>query len=101
MNQKWRLVVSLVFSWILWEQVVDLNIQSEQWINQTSYQTQQRCLNDTLRIIDELRNKHLLRGLLVPYLFDERLKGVSGFSVGDKKHVFTCYSSDFDPRPRG
>jgi len=102
MNQKWRLVVSLVFSWILWQRVVDLNSQSEQWINQTSYPTQQGCLSDALRQIDHLRNDYLQRDLIVPYIFDDGLKGISGFTVGDKeKHSFTCYSSDFDPRPRG
>ncbi len=98
MNQNWRLVVSLVFGWILWQHVPDLNSQSEKWINQTSYLTQQRCLSDASRIIDQIRNDYILRGFLVPYLFDE---GHGGFFLGDKeKHVFMCYSSEFDSRPR-
>ena len=98
MNQKWCLVVSLVFAWILWERVVDLNSQSERWNNQTIYPTQQRCRSDASRIIDQRRSDYLRRGLGAAYIFNE---GMGGFSVGDKeRHVFMCYSSDFDPRPR-
>jgi hypothetical protein len=49
-------------------------------------------------MIDELRNHYLQRGVGAAYVFNE---GVGGFSVeGREKHVFMCYSSDFDPRTR-
>jgi hypothetical protein len=91
-----HIILSLVFAWILWERVVSLTKQSDQWINQTSYVSQQACLSDAPRIIDEARNYFLRRGLGAAYIFNE---GVGGFSVEDKeRHVFMCYSSDFDPR---
>ena len=71
---------------------------SERWINQTSYPSQQVCIRDSSRIIDERRDHYLRRGLGAAYVFNE---GVGGFSVeGKEKHVFMCYSSDCDPRPR-
>jgi len=97
-NHAWQLMFSLAFAWILWERVMILPNQSEQWINQTSYASQQLCMRDASRIIDDLRNDYLRRGLGAAYIFNE---GVGGFSVEDKeKHVFMCYSSDFDPRPK-
>ena len=51
-------------------------------------------LEDSSRIIDERRNHYLGRGLGAAYVFNE---GIGSFSVDDKeKHVFMCYSSDFD-----
>ncbi len=98
MNHAWQLMFSLAFAWILWERVVILPNQSEQWINQTSYTSQQLCMRDASRIIDERRNDYLRRGLGAAYIFNE---GVGGFSVEDReKHVFMCYPSDFDPRPK-
>jgi hypothetical protein len=98
MKPNWHFMLSLMFAWILWERVVSLPKQSERWINQTSYPSQQVCLSDASRIIDQLRNDYLRRGLGAAYIFNE---GVGGFSVDDKeRHVFMCYSSDFDPRPR-
>ena len=94
----WRFTLSFFFAWILWERVVTMAKQSEQWINQTSYPSQQVGIRDSSRIIDERRNHYLRRGLGAAYVFNE---GIGGFSVDDKeKHVFMCYSSDFDPRPR-
>jgi hypothetical protein len=93
-----RLTLYIVFAWILWERVVNLPKQSERWINQTSYPSQQVCIRDSSRMIDELRNHYLQRGVGAAYVFNE---GVGGFSVeGREKHVFMCYSSDFDPRTR-
>ena len=98
MKQTWHVMVSLVLAWMLWQRVTNLNSQSEQWINQTSYPSRQECLRDASRIIDERRNDYLRRGLGAAYIFNE---GAGGFSVEDKeKHVFMCYSSDFDPRPK-
>lgn len=95
MKLSWRFTLSLVFAWILWELVASLTKQSEQWINQTSYPSQQVCLRDGLRMIDERRDHYLRRGLGAAYIFNE---GIDGFSVGDKeKHIFMCYSSDFHP----
>ena len=98
MNRSWYSMAVFVFAWILWQHVADLKSQSEQWISQTTYPTQQRCRRDGTRIIDQLRSDYLRRGLRAKYILDE---GIGGFFVEDKeKHVFTCYSSDFDPRPR-
>ena len=98
MKQKWRVVFSLMLSWILWQRVVILNSRSEQWINQTSYPSQQVCTRDASRIIDDVRSDYLRRGLGAAYIFNE---GVGGFSVDNgERHIFMCYSSDFDPRPR-
>jgi hypothetical protein len=99
MKQSWQFIFSLVFAWILWERIVILTNQSEQWFNQTSYVTQQLCTQNASRIIDERRNDYLRRGLSAAYIiFDE---GIGGFFVDDKeRHIFMCYSSDFDPRPR-
>jgi hypothetical protein len=98
MTPFWRFTLSFVFAWILWERVVSMAKQSEQWINQTSYPSQQVCIRDSSRIIDERRNHYLRRGLGAAYVFNE---GIGGFSVDDKeKHIVMCYSSDFDPRPR-
>ena len=97
-RKTWHVIFSLVFAWILWERIVTLTKQSEQWINQTSYPSQQVCMRDASRIIDDRRNDYLRRGLGALYIFNE---GVGGFSVENKeRHVFMCYSSDFDPRPR-
>jgi hypothetical protein len=86
---------SLMLAWLLWERVLSLNTQSEQWFNQTSYPSQQVCARDASRIIDERRNDHLRRGLGAAYIFNE---GLGGFSIDDKeRHIFMCYSSDFDP----
>ena len=98
MKQPWHFMLSLVFAWILWERIVSLTKHSDQWINQTSYPSQQACMRDASRIIDQLRNDYLGRGLGAAYIFNE---GIGGFFVEDKeKHVFMCYSSDFDPRPK-
>lgn len=98
MKKIWHCIFSLVFAWILWQRVVVLNTRSEQWSNQTSYPSQQACLRDASRIIDDVRDTYLRRGVGAAYIFNE---GVGGFSVDDKeRHVFMCYSSDFDPRPR-
>ncbi len=98
MNRSWNSMALLVFAWILWQHMVDLKSQSEKWITQTTYPTQQRCQRDGTRIIDRLRSEYLRRGLGAKYILDE---GIGGFFVEDKeKHVFMCYSSDFDPRPR-
>jgi len=98
MKSAWQFLFSLMFAWILWERVLTLAKPSEQWINQTSYPSQQVCLRDASRIIDERRNDYLRRGLGAAYIFNE---GLGGFSVEDKeRHIFMCYSSDFDPRPR-
>ena len=98
MNAAGSLLVSLVIAWILWERVVALPMRSEQWINQASYPSQQACIRDASRVIDERRNDYLRLGLGAAYIFNE---GIGGFSVEDKeRHIFMCYSSDFDPRPR-
>ena len=98
MKQTWYFIFSFVFTWILWERVLSLIKQSDQWFNQTSYPSQQVCMRDASRIIDERRNDFLRRGLGASYIFNE---GVGGFTVEDKeRHIFMCYSSDFDPRPR-
>ena len=98
MKPRYHIVLSIVLTWILWQRVVNLTDQSERWINQTSYISQRACLSQAPRIIDELRNRFLQRGLGAAYIFDE---GVGGFTVEDKeKHVFMCYDSVFDPRPR-
>ncbi len=98
MTRSWNSMAVLVFSWILWQHVVDLKSQSERWITQTTYPTQQLCRRDGPRIIDQLRSDILRRGLRALYILDE---GIGGFFVEDKeKYVFMCYSSDFDPRPR-
>ena len=99
MRQTWHVMFSLLFAWILWQRVVNLNNRSDQWINQTTYPSQQVCVRDASRIIDDLRNEYLRRGLGAAYIFNE---GVGGFSVDNgERHIFMCYSSDFDPRPRG
>jgi len=98
MTSAWQFLFSLMIAWILWERVVSLTKRSEQWNNQTSYTSQQVCIRDAPRIIDEVRNQFLRRGIGAAYIFGE---GLGGFTVEDKeKHVFMCYSSDFDPRPR-
>jgi hypothetical protein len=98
MKPKSYYVLCLVFAWILWQRVASVNNPSGQWINQTSYPSQQACARDASRIVDQLRNEYLRRGLGAAYIFNE---GVGGFSVDNgEKHIFMCYSSDFDPRPR-
>jgi hypothetical protein len=85
-------------AWILWERVVSLTNRAEQWINQTTYPSQQVCIRDAPRIIDDVRNNLLRHGIGAAYIFGE---GLGGFTIEDKeRHVFMCYSSDFDPRPR-
>jgi hypothetical protein len=98
MKHRAFFALSLVFAWILWQRVASVNSRSDQWIHQTSYQTQQICIRDGSRVIDELRNDFLRRGLGAAYIFGE---GIGGFKVDSgKKHIFMCYSSDFDPRPK-
>jgi hypothetical protein len=59
MKPFWRFTLSFVFAWILWERVVTMTKQSEQWVNQTAYPSQQACIRDSSRIIDERRNDYL------------------------------------------
>jgi hypothetical protein len=59
--------------------------QSEQWINPTSYPSQQVCMRHASRIIDDRRNDYIRRGLGVAYVFNE---GIGGFSVEDKEACF-------------
>jgi hypothetical protein len=91
-------VFCFVFAWILWQRIATTNNPSGRWISQTSYPSRQACTRDASRIIDQLRNEHLRRGLGADYIFNQ---GVGGFSLGNgERHIFMCYSSDFDPRPR-
>lgn len=69
MKLPWRVMVSLVLAWILWQRVMNLSNRSEQWINQTSYPSQQVCVRDASRVIDDLRNEYLRRGLGAAYIF--------------------------------
>ena len=98
MNRRWHFIASLVFAWLLWERVDVLNSQSQQWITQGSYTSQEICISNASRIIDILRTDYLRRGATAAYVINE---GLGGFFVNDKeKHIFVCSPSDFDPRPR-
>lgn len=99
MNRRWHFIASLVFAWILWEHVTNLTDRSEEWKTQGSYPSHQVCAGNVSRMIDDARDYYIrLRGASAAYIFNE---GLGGFFVNDyEKHIFECYSSDFDPRPR-
>jgi hypothetical protein len=98
MTTKFASLLCLALAWILWQRVASINNPSGRWINQTSYPSQQVCTRDASRIIDQLRDEYLRRGMGAAYIFEE---GVGGFSLDNgERHVFMCYSSDFDPRPK-
>ena len=96
--KKIAFLFTAVFAWILWEQITFKDGRPAQWRNQTSYNTEQECRRDAGRIVDDIRSNFIRNGLPAAYLFNV---GVGGFDVTDKEmHVFQCYPSDFDPRPR-
>ena len=106
MNSKRHIAVSLLFAWVLWERVVDMNSGLERWRNLGAYDDQRVCQLDIQSAVSS-GYRHYHFDLHFP--LKSMVKGPDGFSVRgelpdggqiNEVHLFQCYPSEFDPHPK-
>jgi hypothetical protein len=106
MRKHRKQIILLAAAWILWEHVYSPD-GPERWRSLGSVPSQQMCFSGSQKmaeqgasLYDNAPNRPA--GIRVEL---SRAANPARFEViGDKgvqRHIFECYPSDFDPRPRG
>lgn len=101
MKKFLSLTCVMISAWILWERVISPGSQ-EGWRHMGAFQSEADCLSGAPNVAEQgLQWWAYNRPSTLPERISSnppgfRLTGVKGSPT----HMFQCYPSDFDPRPR-
>lgn len=91
-------------AWILWEHIMAPS-GPERWRSMGSIPSQQACFSHSQKMAEEGAGWHdYNRPAGVRVELNRASNPPSFYLIGDRgtqRHIFECYPSDFDPRPRG
>lgn len=95
-------LIILAAAWILWEHVYS-PAGGERWRSIGSISTQAHCFSEANRIAQEVANRYDYKrptGARVEVTGGNPPGFLLIGAQGTQRHIFECYPSDFDPRPK-